>query len=160
MTLEEITNAALDHMEQGNYTAAVKVLEQGYAQFPEDDDLLVLFAEALGAEGSEDRAISMLQQRLERGDAPAEVLFALGDEYFVKGKHEEAIECYRQLLSEAGSAAEANVRIGLVKIAEQACEKAEEYFHKALQIDENCFAAANSLGDMFFEGGHLQQAKN
>lgn len=72
----------------------------------------------------------------------------------------QAVECYRKLLSETDAVAEANVRIGLVQIAEQGCEKAEEYFHKALQIDENCLAAANSLGDLFFESGHLQQAKN
>ncbi|MFW6387206.1 MAG: tetratricopeptide repeat protein, partial [Thermodesulfobacteriota bacterium] len=107
MTLEEITDTALDYMEQGNYAAAVKVLEQGYSQFPADDDVLVMFAEALAGSGAEEKAISLLRQRVEDGNPTPEILFALGDEYFVQGRHEDALECYRQLLSTAGAAAEA-----------------------------------------------------
>ena len=39
-------------------------------------------------------------------------------------------------------------------------KKQRSNFHKALQIDDNCLGAANSLGDLFFERGQLQQAIN
>ena len=69
--------------------------------------LLVLYAEALGAAGNDEKAVAMLEQRLEQGDQPVEVLFALADEYFVRGEHSRAIKCYKKLMLQADAAAEA-----------------------------------------------------
>ncbi|OQY22817.1 MAG: hypothetical protein B6I37_06505 [Desulfobacteraceae bacterium 4572_35.2] len=154
----------IDHsillIERGDFHLAVKQLTTAYENYPENDEILVLFTEALSEMGRTKQALDLLLKRSMAENVSDDVLFALGDEYFSVNDFGQAQSYYKQLLLHVDAAAEAWVRIGLISVAEGENDEAKSCFLKSLDLDDDTLSAINSLGDLALEADDLNEAKS
>lgn len=157
---EQIIDRSILLLESGDCLLAVKQLTTGYQWYPENDEILVLLAEALSETGRSKQALDLLLKRSTADCVSDDVLFALGDEYFSVNEFDQALAYYKQLLLRDDAGAEAWVRIGLISVAEGEHEDAKSCFLKSLEIDADTLGALNSLGDLALEADDLNEAKS
>ncbi len=150
---------AIKLLECGKYADVVKQLTPINQQVPDNDEILVLLAEALSETKRSKQVIELLQRRALHPDVAPDVIFSLGDELFAVGNIELALECYHRLLNIDDCAAEGWVRIGLVYVAQDDLDAAERSFLNSLKCESSNPSALNSLGDLAMERQQSAVAK-
>lgn len=147
-------------LECGKYAEVIKQLTPINQQFPNNDEILVLLAEALSETKRSKQAIELLQQRAKFSDVAPDVIFSLGDGFFSVDNIKSALECYHRLVNIYDCCAEAWVRIGLVHVAQDELDAAEKSFLNSLECEPDNSSALNSLGALAMERQQSAIAKD
>ena len=159
-TATQLIDDSIQMIERGDYAIAAKKLTAAYQEYPDNDDILVLLAEALSEQGRSRQSLELLLQRSSQENVSDDVLFAIGDEYFSLLDYDKAQTYYSMLLTRGDSASEAWVRIGLIAVANEEFGEARNSFIKSLDLDGGNLNAMNSLGDLALDADNLDEAKS
>lgn len=153
------------HKKTGAMEQAVKILEQGCEQNPDNFSLLQTLGITLVEAGRFEKAINILQQSLDIIDYDPEVWNYLGVAYWHQGEFEKAESAYQKVLEWDENYPVVFNNLGALYLSRSLKLKSSEdlrsaisYFNQAVKLDPEYGEAYNGLGSAFGQAGQLNQA--
>lgn len=151
-------DAARKLMKDSKWAQAQTVLREATAQFPEDQELRVAYAEALLGDKKPADAYEQYQAALAIGPREAKLEFIAGQVASTAGKHDRAVEHFSMAQSKDPKNAAVPLMLGLAQRQTGDLDAARATLLRAANMDpDNAFAWA-SLADMALSDNKLDLA--
>ncbi|MBI4244151.1 MAG: tetratricopeptide repeat protein [Planctomycetes bacterium] len=131
---------------QKNYKEANKLMEEMYAKFPDDSDLLLDFGIFKYSIGETEKAIELLKKGIELKPSHAEAHNYLGKIYNNNGKYEEAMACFKKASELKPEYVEPLLNRGIMHLQLQQPDKALKSLRQALEIKRDSSDIYYNLG--------------
>jgi len=142
------------YMKLGDEDTGIKVLEEGFAMFPENANLLVgLINYYLPKEGGESQLLGLIEKAKKAMPDNASIFRVEGDIHKRLGDYENAERAYRESMAIAPDSADPHIALGgyFIDRGNEYFNKAQETFNEAeyqalmAQYDDMCIAALAEL---------------
>ncbi len=153
-----LLGAAMGHLNMGDYPEACSILEDLYARHGGGGDLLHGLAEAYLNLGRAEAAVDCVRQAL-RTEPSSELANRLGQTVYKHGLLMEAARCHALAARWQPGCARAFIGLGVCNHRLGRAAAAIRILYRALDIDPANVEALSYLGNIFYERGDFQRAR-
>jgi tetratricopeptide (TPR) repeat protein len=150
--------AADQLLRQQEYKKAAQKFQQLHDDHPGTFIFLDKLTECLINLKEYDRAISVTQQAVDRGNLRAQALIRLAEIYHTSGDQEKAFGVWNQVLETYAGSQQMHLRVARSMKERKAFDSAIEVFEKARSMSSNATTAATELADTYLQAGEYEQA--
>lgn len=163
--VEPIRPLALTHLSLGDTTKALKILEEGIARFPQNEDMVIAAGEVYQRTNDQDKAIAMFNKALELNPENSDIYQKLGVIESNRQNWDKANEYYSRALDINPDDANLAFNIGVSFYNQNKFEQAVDFFQRSVVSDPDnevnhailaqCLVRAEKYDDAL---AHLEEA--
>jgi protein O-GlcNAc transferase len=156
---DAIAHKAGELIDSGNYSEALRLLEQQLADLPDHEESVFLMGKLLGLQGEHLRAVEVLEQLVSKGTDRLDAIFTLAVELGEAGRYQDALNCLGPLLEGYPELPFLRRWQGVFLEKLRRIEEAQQAYLAAIQQKPDYVEAQLSLASLWLDQCHVEEAE-